>query len=1023
MPELFFDADDTKANRETEVQVLEGNVVAIIGSMLVTADRLVFDRKHHNFRAEGHVFLMNQQVVLMGESVQYDFQSTDFDLKGGMLLVNDPKSAGEIAQRLLGYSPTELLFGANREARLQEVKRAKNKIRSEYRLLASPERKSALIDQYAILLERESLMRAQEFPRFQQSDIERRDTFLRRRAYWETSQARAVLLGSNLDSRGFMKIMGQSMTRRNGNDYKAEEAFLTPCFCEEDESPVWGFRTRRLRMNMEGYAELQNPVFEIKGVPVLYLPFLKIPMKEKRQSGFLLPSVSHNQTNGTIFSQPVYVTLGENADSTFNFDTIQTRGARFGAELRYQQRQYAGWEVKGEVMRDRLWSEQIARRELVSQVYQDGLASAQADYAAYPTRSIGKPPSPLTSKDWWLRHDLALCLETDSNCAHDVVDRAIGAPSNRYRGSFDWRGQSFVAPRLSLVSAGGFLSDHRYTQDLYSKTLDASLTLASPKLLSKAKGQIHLDGPDFYIGLGSRFADQMKMDEYFGGYQMPLNLNVRTRLIPLSPTSFPLPVYAMMSMDMRRIDIIREPNFVEQNPPDSSLLTLGGGLWLGGMLRLTSPIVSDQAIVVDHFTEFEGRYINSAVQVSRPQTQTQVKEGTTSETFGNHATTIKTFRTGFNFNLPLDGSWVVGEETNPETLVTTKTVLTHRMNWGMTLSLRPVVVRRGRYGEDVSKVQYDPLKKSYSAASGYNYLAYFDSDTEDPIGSSYVPEAQKMVPHRLISFGTSHDWYWGKTDRAQLAPDFEVDGDASYRERARKELMASVDQVARSSEALNSDTGPRTNRYQVADAGAAHPLHFDSGISYDFLKEPKRREFLADPVRKNGDLPEPWSPWSSSASVTFFDWNLSAHGEYNLYKKITQTLGLRLTPPTVFSTTLTLGLDIEKNIRTTPKGDFVTDQMRTRSYGISSTWIPHITTSLQYAVKTTYNTQPSEQKQIIAAMNYASPSNCWGTKFYWLRDYSDVDWAGTYYLAVVVRFFNYDREYGNFGSRYNKLEG
>ena len=67
-------------------------------------------------------------------------------------------------------------------------------------------------------------------------------------------------------------------------------------------------------------------VFEIKGMPILYLPYLKIPVKSKRQSGFLMPNImTGNSTNGVVYTQPVYFSFSDSADATLTPDFIQKK--------------------------------------------------------------------------------------------------------------------------------------------------------------------------------------------------------------------------------------------------------------------------------------------------------------------------------------------------------------------------------------------------------------------------------------------------------------------------------------------------------------------------------------------------------------------------------------------------------------------------------------------------------------------------------------------------------------------------
>src|SRR5690606_13254030 len=135
-----------------------------------------------------------------------------------------------------------------------------------------------------------------------------------------------------------------------------------PCKCEDDEKPAWGFQTDEATAQVGGYANLYHPVLMIKGIPVLYLPYLKIPIKSTRQSGFLLPTIGYESRSGNIISQPIYFALSDSSDATLTTYVSERRGTRLGLEYRFQQSEWSGWEILVEGMRDRLWMQERSRR-------------------------------------------------------------------------------------------------------------------------------------------------------------------------------------------------------------------------------------------------------------------------------------------------------------------------------------------------------------------------------------------------------------------------------------------------------------------------------------------------------------------------------------------------------------------------------------------------------------------------------------------------------------------------------------
>jgi lipopolysaccharide assembly outer membrane protein LptD (OstA) len=67
----------------------------------------------------------------------------------------------------------------------------------------------------------------------------------------------------------------------------------------------------------------------------MWLPFMVLPVKSKRQSGLLFPKFGVNQVYGAFAVQPYYLALNDWSDMTFGAGIYGNRGARFEWEGRY----------------------------------------------------------------------------------------------------------------------------------------------------------------------------------------------------------------------------------------------------------------------------------------------------------------------------------------------------------------------------------------------------------------------------------------------------------------------------------------------------------------------------------------------------------------------------------------------------------------------------------------------------------------------------------------------------------------
>jgi len=128
---------------------------------------------------------------------------------------------------------------------------------------------------------------------------------------------------------------------RNGTEWTVEQLELVPCECDF-KNPSWSITSSMATINTDTErVAITNPVIRIKHLPVLWLPWLSLPLTD-RMSGLLFPRPNYSPLNGVTFEQPVFVTLGRSADLTLTpgFLTGGTgvggvAGPRLGTEFRY----------------------------------------------------------------------------------------------------------------------------------------------------------------------------------------------------------------------------------------------------------------------------------------------------------------------------------------------------------------------------------------------------------------------------------------------------------------------------------------------------------------------------------------------------------------------------------------------------------------------------------------------------------------------------------------------------------------
>lgn len=115
--------------------------------------------------------------------------------------------------------------------------------------------------------------------------------------------------------------------------------------CSPD-SNLWAVTASEIRLDQQrGQGSARNAKVEVGGVPVVYLPYARFPIGDKRQSGFLFPSLS-DSSSGIDLTVPYYFNIAPNADATLAPRYNADRGYITEAEARWLNR-FDQWTISG----------------------------------------------------------------------------------------------------------------------------------------------------------------------------------------------------------------------------------------------------------------------------------------------------------------------------------------------------------------------------------------------------------------------------------------------------------------------------------------------------------------------------------------------------------------------------------------------------------------------------------------------------------------------------------------------------
>lgn len=113
----------------------------------------------------------------------------------------------------------------------------------------------------------------------------------------------------------------QTGENEDGNVTVMSDATYTPCeSCKDNpnKAPLWQIRASDVTHNKEDKTiSYHNARFEVKGVPVAYVPYFSHPDgTEKRKSGFLTPSLGYQSETGGFVEESYYWSLAQDKDLT-----------------------------------------------------------------------------------------------------------------------------------------------------------------------------------------------------------------------------------------------------------------------------------------------------------------------------------------------------------------------------------------------------------------------------------------------------------------------------------------------------------------------------------------------------------------------------------------------------------------------------------------------------------------------------------------------------------------------------------
>ncbi len=215
-------------------------------------------------------------------------------------------------------------------------------------------------------------------------------------------------------------VEAERVGKAKGDSYTFKNAKVTAC---DGEKPAWSVTAEEGDIELDGNVRLYRSAFRIKDVPVFYWPYMSLPGRQKRESGFLTPYLASSDKLGLQVNQPYYWVINDEADATFYQNFMSKRGYMQGVEFRHAEDSSTKGLWKGDILKD------------------SKTASAEADeWKTYQNDGLARP----NSTRWWMRSKydgwlgspklkvkLDIDLVSDQNYLRDFQNGPTGFDQNR----------------------------------------------------------------------------------------------------------------------------------------------------------------------------------------------------------------------------------------------------------------------------------------------------------------------------------------------------------------------------------------------------------------------------------------------------------------------------------------------------------------------------------------------------------------------------------------------------------------
>lgn len=126
-------------------------------------------------------------------------------------------------------------------------------------------------------------------------------------------------------------VQGTEFVRESPTLITGRDAEYTTC---RDCPESWSIFGREVRITPGEYIRIKHAYIKARGVVVMYIPYIVLPIKKSRETGLLFPSISLDLEKGIRYRQPWFWAISDQTDMTLTPGVYGKRG--YGGELEYR---------------------------------------------------------------------------------------------------------------------------------------------------------------------------------------------------------------------------------------------------------------------------------------------------------------------------------------------------------------------------------------------------------------------------------------------------------------------------------------------------------------------------------------------------------------------------------------------------------------------------------------------------------------------------------------------------------------